>query len=74
MFSSPMVLMPMGLLVRSVVSPCHLMLRSSRVIVGPALSRGLSGSFKVAVPRFSSARSSPRSCLSGLCHGVRGGK
>lgn len=57
--SSPVILVPVKLLVESIISPYRLVLHDDEIVINPTLSHKLNNDFGITMPEFDSVRDSP---------------
>lgn len=58
-FSSPIILVPVKLLIESITSPYKLSLHEDEIVINPTLSHKLDNDFGIILPDFDSAKDSP---------------
>ena len=58
-FSSPIILVPVKLLIESITSPYKLTLHEDEIVINPTLSHKLDNDFGIILPDFDSAKDSP---------------
>lgn len=66
MFSSPIILVPVRLLIESITSPYRLILHDDEIVVNPTLAHKLNNDFGISVPEFDSAHDSPEGYIERL--------
>lgn len=69
-FSSPIILVPVKLLIESILSPYRLVLHDDEIVINPTLSHKLNNDFGIVMPEFDSAHDSPSEYLEKLFHKV----
>ena len=62
-FSSPVILVPVKLLIESITSPYRLVLHDDEIVINPTLSHKLDNDFGIALPDFDSTHDSPSEYL-----------
>lgn len=62
-FSSPIILVPVKLLIESISSPYHLVLHDDEIVINPTLSHKLYNDFGIITPDFDSTHDSPTEYL-----------
>ncbi len=67
-FSSPVILVPVRLLIESLTSPYRLVLHDDEIVINPTLSHKLDNDFGVFIPEFDSVNDSPTEYLEKLSH------
>ena len=70
-FASPIILVPVKLLIESITSPYRLTLHDDEIVVNPTLSHKLDNDFGITVPTFDAANDSPVEYLEKLYHKVK---
>lgn len=58
-FSSPVILVPMRLLIESITSPYRLVLHDDEIVINPTLSHKLDNDFGIIIPEFDATHDSP---------------
>ena len=58
-FSSPVILVPVRLLIESITSPYRLVLHDDEIVINPTLSHKLDSDFGIIMPEFDSTHDSP---------------
>lgn len=58
-FSSPIILVPVRLLIESITSPYRLVLHDDEIVINPTLSHKLDTDFGIKIPEFDSTHDSP---------------
>ena len=69
-FSSPIILVPVKLLIESILSPYRLVLHDDEIVINPTLSHKLNNDFGIIIPEFDSAHDSPSEYIEKLFHKV----
>lgn len=69
-FSSPVILVPVRLLLEDIVSPYRLALHDDEIIINPTLSHKLDNDFGIIMPEFDSTHDSPAEYIEKLLHKV----
>lgn len=69
-FSSPIILVPVKLLIESITSPYRLALHDDEIVINPTLSHKLNNDFGVIIPEFDSTHESPERYLESLARRV----
>ena len=62
-FSSPVILVPVRLLIESITSPYRLVLLDDEIVINPTLSHKLANDFGIIMPEFDSTHDSPADYL-----------
>ena len=70
-FSSPVILVPVKLLIESLTSPYRLVMHDDEIVVNPTLSHKLNNDFGITMPEFDSANDSPSDYLEKLLEKVK---
>ena len=70
-FLSPIILVPVKLLIESITSPYKLALHDDEIVVNPTLSHKLDNDFGIKIPTFDSANDSPIEYLAKLARKVK---
>ena len=65
-FSSPIILVPVRLLIESITSPYRLTLHDDEIVINPTLAHKLDNDFGISVPEFDSAHDSPEEYMERL--------
>lgn len=65
-FSSPIILVPVRLLIESITSPYRLTLHDDEIVINPTLAHKLYNDFGISVPEFDSAHDSPEEYMERL--------
>ena len=65
-FSSPIILVPVRLLIESITSPYRLVLHDDEIVINPTLSHKLDNDFGILMPEFDSTHDSPTDYLEKL--------
>lgn len=65
-FSSPIILVPVKLLIESITSPYRLVLHDDEIVINPTLSHKLDNDFGILMPEFDSTHDSPTDYLEKL--------
>lgn len=65
-FSSPIILVPVRLLIESITSPYRLTLHDDEIVINPTLAHKLNNDFGIIVPEFDSAHDSPEEYMKRL--------
>ena len=65
-FSSPIILVPVRLLIESITSPYRLTLHDDEIVINPTLAHKLDNDFGISVPYFYSAHDSPEEYMERL--------
>ena len=65
-FSSPIILVPVRLLIESITSPYRLTLHDDEIVINPTLAHKLDNDFGIIVPEFDSAHDSPEEYMKRL--------
>ncbi len=65
-FSSPIILVPVRLLIESIASPYRLTLHDDEIVINPPLAHKLDNDFGISVPDFDSAHDSPEEYMKRL--------
>ena len=65
-FSSPVILVPVRLLIESITSPYRLVLHDDEIVINPTLSHKLDNDFGIILPEFDSAHDSPNEYIEKL--------
>lgn len=69
-FASPVILVPVRLLIESITSPYRLVLHDDEIVINPTLSHKLDNDFGVIMPEFDSTHDSPAEYVEKLLHNV----
>jgi len=69
-FSSPVILVPVRLLIESITSPYRLVLYDDDIVINPTLSHKLENDFGIIMPEFDSIHDSPSEYIENLLHNV----
>lgn len=69
-FSSPVILVPVRLLIESITSPYRLVLHDDEIVINPTLSHKLDNDFGIIMPEFDSTHDSPAEYIEKLLHKV----
>ncbi len=69
-FSSPVILVPVRLLIESITSPYRLVLHDDEIVINPTLSHKLDNDFGIIMPEFDSIHDSPAEYIEKLQHTV----
>ena len=69
-YSSPIILVPVKLLIESITSPYRLVLHDDEIVINPTLSHKLDSDFGIIIPDFDSAHDDPEKYLERLAHKV----
>lgn len=69
-FSSPVILVPVRLLVESIASPYRLVLHDDEIVINPTLSHKLDNDFGIIIPEFDSTHESPAEYIEKLLRKV----
>jgi len=69
-FSSPVILVPVRLLIESITSPYRLVLHDDEIVINPTLSHKLDNDFGIIMPEFDSTHDSPAEYIEKLLHTV----
>ena len=70
-FSSPLILVPVRLLIESITSPYRLVLHDDEIVINPTLSHKLDNDFGIIMPEFDSTHDSPAEYIEKLLHKVK---
>ena len=65
-FSSPVILVPVKLLIESIVSPYRLTLHDDEIVINPTLSHKLNNDFGISLPEFDYTHDSPSEYMATL--------
>lgn len=69
-FSSPIILVPVKLLIESIASPYRLVLHDDEIVINPTLVHKLDNDFGITIPDFDSTHDSPSEYIEKLLHKV----
>lgn len=69
-FASPVILVPVRLLIESITSPYRLVLHDDEIVINPTLSHKLDNDFGIIMPEFDSTHDSPSEYIEKLLHKV----
>lgn len=69
-FASPVILVPVRLLIESITSPYRLALHDDEIVINPTLSHKLDNDFGIIMPEFDSTHDSPAEYIEKLLHKV----
>lgn len=69
-FASPVILVPVRLLIESITSPYRLVLHDDEIVINPTLSHKLDNDFGIIMPEFDSTHDSPAEYIEKLLHKV----
>ena len=69
-FSSPIILVPVKLLIESITSPYRMMLHDDEIVINPTLSHKLDNDFGMIIPEFDPTHESPEEYLECLARKV----
>ena len=69
-FASPVILVPVRLLIESITSPYRLALHDDEIVINPTLSHKLDNDFGIIMPEFDSTHDSPAEYVEKLLHKV----
>ena len=69
-FSSPIILVPVKLLIESITSPYRMMLHDDEIVINPTLSHKLDNDFGIIIPEFDPTHESPEEYLECLARKV----
>ena len=69
-FASPVILVPVRLLIESITSPYRLVLHDDEIVINPTLSHKLDNDFGIIMPNFDSTHDSPTEYIEKLLHKV----
>ena len=70
-FASPVILVPVRLLIESITSPYRLVLHDDEIVINPTLSHKLDNDFGIIMPEFDSTNDSPAEYIEKLLHKVK---
>ena len=70
-YSSPIILVPVRLLIESIASPYRLVLHDDEIVVNPTLSHKLDNDFGITMPEFDSTHDSPSEYLDKILSKVK---
>lgn len=70
-FSSPVILVPVRLLIESITSPYRLVLHDDEIVINPTLSHKLNNDFGIGMPEFDSTHDSPAGYLEKLSRKIK---
>ena len=69
-FSSPIILVPVKLLIESITSPYRMVLHDDEIVINPTLSHKLNNDFGIIIPEFDPTHESPEEYLECLARKV----
>lgn len=69
-FASPIILVPVRLLIKSLITPYRLALHDDEIVINPTLSHKLNNDFGIIMPDFDSTQDSPAEYIEKLLHKV----
>ena len=69
-FSSPIILVPVKLLIESITSPYRMVLHDDEIVINPTLSHKLDNDFGIIIPEFDPTHESPEEYLECLARKV----
>lgn len=70
-FSSPVILVPVRLLIESITSPYRLVMHDDEIVINPTLSHKLDNDFGIIMPEFDSTHDSPAEYIEKLLNKVK---
>lgn len=70
-FSSPIILVPVKLLIESITAPYRLALHDDEIVINPTLSHKLDNDFGISVPEFDSTHDSPSEYLDNFFYKIK---
>lgn len=71
LLASPVILVPVKLLIESITSPYRLVLHDDEIVINPTLSHKLDNDFGIIMPEFDSTHDSPAEYIEKLLHKVK---
>lgn len=69
-FFSPVILVPVRLLIESITSPYRLVLHDDEIVINPTLAHKLDNDFGITIPEFDSTHDTPAEYMEKLLHKV----